>query len=276
LAVLDEETVIVNGGVKSLAVGATTGNGYSYQNVGVTAGRLYHYIGYSTNDAGNKSQIRLYDLNNGAYVKSQTAADRSAGWTAYEVFLTVPIGCSLIRDYGFSVDSGETAYYDDKSMVPVDDPPTTAVILTNISYDAGFDFNDGSGLTVKIYLSGGLIDVNHGLKIKNIFDISRIFLHDAHAANMIFNNTMLSHLAYDSESGSIYKNGGKKIRLRDGFCPVCRKGKYKLIAPDAVIYEIAKGEPLESGKIEFIDPKAADKYAPDNIKLKEITLEEIH
>lgn len=82
---------------------------------------------------------------------------KTAAWTNFVKNVISPAGCNALRPYFYQNDLG-AAYYDTAEFVEITSAPSTGMNVKWKSIDSGFDYNDASGYTVKIWQadSGGI------------------------------------------------------------------------------------------------------------------------
>jgi hypothetical protein len=62
------------------------------------------------------------------------------------------------------------------------------------------------------------------------------------------------------------KKDGQPIKLKNGYCPTCHGDVFKWVRSDAVVWKIAKGTNIGEATIDFVNPAAAEKWHPSNLK----------
>lgn len=124
--ILANEAVTVYAGAQAVKATLTSDYGTFYQNMSVTAGDWMIASGYITNDAGDQSQIRVFDVSNANTLYATDMQDNSANWVKASYVFQVPSGCSTIRLVVRGRYSTDVIYGDNlslKQILPVQAPP---------------------------------------------------------------------------------------------------------------------------------------------------------
>jgi len=115
-----EETssVISGSAAKLTATGGT--NVYIYENLSLTAGRLYKMQYYYKNTASDVAQIAVYDVTNSANIIARTDLTDSTTWTAVQTsYFIVPTGCTSVSIRPGVKGDGDIVYFDSMSVKQV-------------------------------------------------------------------------------------------------------------------------------------------------------------
>ncbi len=101
-----------------LTAGATV-NTNVYQNVVVTAGRMYRLVFYVRGDGTNAGRLQIYDVSNSVVIRVTESTGVTAATYAYRsVSFVAPAGCTKVRVYLMCPSAnGGVAYFDDVSLL---------------------------------------------------------------------------------------------------------------------------------------------------------------